>query len=774
MEALSRLVARPRQYGRMLGFVSTLSLSAATFGLIIELGGGLAWRANPFPNASRVVLVRVEASADAEAAPLAAPLRRALREEPAPFIATAAFSPAGKLHPHDDPSRELSAAWVDASLFTVLGVAPVVGRTFTLDDQSSGADVAVISYDLWRTKYGKSSTVLGQSLETGTRVYVVVGVLPKEVVFPDRETQVWLPRPLALSDAVYTNVVGLLPNAAATVDASQRLQREAVAHGEKLLSFRFVNLRDFATGRFRAPIAVMVGAAAILLALTLLNLVGLQLASVLSRADEIIVRAALGATTSTICRTLLIDALLLGAASGLIALLLIAMGAPLFEELVRRTMVDVPVLDQLGRPYAVGAASALGVAAMSTLPSMFVAARISLNPTLIREPGGPSSAGRTVVTIGQIALATMLCAAALGFSVSLIKLTRVEVGFQPRDIWIAALTSFDRPTVDPLAARSHANSIQFLIDRGEAGLGPAAIASGIPFLRYDTRLSIAAPLGREPNVAYPVDTAAITSDHFRVLGIRLLGGRAFIRRESPTNVAILDRLLAEQLFGSSDAALQQVVTFLGRALTVVGVVDPVRRFGLVTPPAPVLYVPFEQWPVPLVIAVAPLHDTNSVAALRVAITRADRDWRVQRILPLEPMIARELIVPKATAAASAAMGGIGLSIALLGIATNAVLSSLHRRREYGIRLAMGATRWRVLRLAMRRGVGVAVTGALLGVLLWRWASAAAGVVLFELQPSHIGLVATAGSMCALVAITGWYLAVRRLCDVDPIEVMRTE
>ena len=247
----------------------------------------------------------------------------------------------------------------------------------------------------------------------------------------------------------------------------------------------------------------------------------------------------------------------------------------------------------------------------------------------------------------------------------------------------------------------------------------------------------------------------------------------FDRADWTSRVVILDRLLAEELFVSVSESVGRTILLLDTQLTVVGVVDAVRRYSLATPPLPMLYVPIEQFASPFLAVVAKVEDPGAAVAFRVAFQRAAADLRVFQILPLETWIERELVVPKAIAVLAGVLGLLGLTIALMGVSTSAILAAMEKRREYGIRLALGASRMDIVRLSMRTGLAIAATGSLLGAILWFWTGAVVSAAVSDVQVPDPALVVAAAGICAIVMIISWFIPVNRLSRFDPADVIRT-
>ena len=419
------------QSWRSLGVVAIIAVGAAAFGLALEASRTLIWDAAPFPNASRVVLVFAGQPQSGSAGPVPSALVQAMKQAPAPFLMTAAFDAPRKMQLKVDSPRQVIAHSVDASLFAILGVPAFIGRTFTKEDEDGGRDVAVISYDLWRSEYGARSDIVGRVIRSGDIVFSIVGVMPRPFVFPDRQAQVWLSRP-RVAPVGPTYLIGLLPAIDASAASVQRLQREALETGGPELSLQIVNLRDHATRHLRRPILYLLMGVVLLLALTLFNLMGLQLASVISRADELEIRAALGASAAALYLPAAIDALLLASASGLGAVGLVALGPELLRNLTSQTSAPWAPFDEYGLRYPAAVIAALVLTGGGSIPAMLAAVRVAGRTT--RQSGRAALAGRLVVTSGQVCAATVLCAATFAFSASVTRLARVDLGFRAADV----------------------------------------------------------------------------------------------------------------------------------------------------------------------------------------------------------------------------------------------------------------------------------------------------------------------------------------------------
>ena len=336
----------------------------------------------------------------------------------------------------------------------------------------------------------------------------------------------------------------------ASAASVQRLQREALETGGPELSLQIVNLRDHATRHLRRPILYLLMGVVLLLALTLFNLMGLQLASVISRADELEIRAALGASAAALYLPAAIDALLLASASGLGAVGLVALGPELLRNLTSQTSAPWAPFDEYGLRYPAAVIAALVLTGGGSIPAMLAAVRVAGRTT--RQSGRAALAGRLVVTSGQVCAATVLCAATFAFSASVTRLARVDLGFRAADVW-AGVAGFTGDALSELlsdGAEARVSAVaESLVDSVAELTGVrAAVTTSLPFQANDVSLTVSAPRGTKPGTSYPVLTASVKGDYFRVMSIRLLAGRSFDRADWTSRVVILDRLLAEELF----------------------------------------------------------------------------------------------------------------------------------------------------------------------------------------------------------------------------------
>ncbi len=707
----------------------------------------------------------------------------------------------------DGDPEEVMTSFVTSDFFQVLGLSPAIGRAFLPGEDDGEGTVAVISDGFWRTRFAGAPEVLGRTLTLSGKPYTVVGVAPRGLEYPGR-SQVWVPAELGIGRAAERSshsfdVLGRLRPGVTLEQA----QSEMVAIARDLerefpeenagRSVTLVPLTVDTLGAVRPALLLLLGAAAFVLLIACANVANLFLARAASRQREIAVRSALGASRWRLGRQVLVEAMLLAGAGGLLGLLLASWGVDLLLALRPR---GIPRLDEI---------SLDGTAlAFTLMVSLLVGAGFGLFPALtlsahdpadsFRGEGRGSSEGRrrvrfrSALVVAQVSLALILLVGAALLVVTVRRLTLIEPGFEPDDAVTFQL---------PIAAAKYPDQARHtgFVQRIVAGLEsvPQVLAAGAVFflplgsgnVSGDFNFEGAPPAepGRELYAGYRI----VAGDFFAAMGVPVRRGRLLgpeDRAGSPP-VALVNETLARRYLPGVDP--------IGKRLTfgdgtgddtqyheIVGVVADVRHQGLTVDPGPEIYVPYAQiapdlWNVftaiPLSVAVRSEADVESLApALRASVRAIDPEQAVSQLRPAGELISDAVARQRFSMQLLLAFGGLALMLAAVGVYGVLAYTVSQRTREIGIRLALGARAASVRALVMRQGLVLTLAGVLLGLLC----SVALGRLLAGLlygvspaDPLVLGsvtllLMAAAGFACLVPAV--------RATRVNPIDALRSE
>lgn len=695
-----------------------------------------------------------------------------------------------------DPERH-SGAMVGASFFDVLQLHAAIGRTFAASDGARGAArVVVLSDGLWRQRFGGQTSVLGRTIRLEDEPYTVVGVMPPGVAFPDR-TEMWITPhwpvpddpllsaaddPSAQRDHGYFFVVARLKPevtreaAAADMAAVAAVLEREYPNANRDVGASVLPLRDdVVVADVRSTTLVLFAAVGLLLLIATANVSGLLLARASARHQEIAVRLALGASRARVVAQLLTESVLLAVLGGGAGVLLALWLVP---SIARVSPVDLGV----GR-IAVNANVLMFGLAVSALSGVLFGlaparqlTRLDLNEDLkhsARTAGGTRQRRfRTIVVGAEIALSLVLLVAA-GLSVrSFVRLQHAPLGFDP-----AHITTF-RIAPSATRYRTQAQRAEFWHETVDAvsdvrGLEVAAV-SRLPLTGGNSGRGLVIP-GLPPDAQPSVDYRTVTPRYFRLLGIPLRSGRDFTEedRDGRPFVAIVSQSAADRFWpGQNPIGRTFRINDPGPDYNIVGVVGDIRAFSLAQAPRPMLYVPYRQDAFPFMTFV--VRGTVDQAAIRRAIWRVDKDQPVGALRTVDDEIANSLARQRFSVTLLTAFGGVAVLLAAVGLYGVLAFVVSQRRREIGVRIALGATAGDVVRVVLREGVRLVGAGMAVGVALSIAVTRVMSSLLFGTSPTDAVSFAAAAALLAAIALTASIVPALRASRVDPLTALRDE
>ena len=692
-----------------------------------------------------------------------------------------------------EPMRA-TATHVGAGFFPALGVAAQVGRTLHPAENVEGSDRAlVISDRLWRGRFGGDPELVGRSVALDGEKYRVVGVMPPRFAFPAPEVDVWLPISLIGEDDIPTwrglrwmqVVARLAPGAtpeSARAELDRRLAAIAAAHPDTNEGWTAAVVEPLHTslvGDVRPVLRVLFAAVGLVLLIACANLVNLLLARGTARAQELAVRAALGAERRRLLRQLLTEGLvlsLLGAAVGLAfavwgVRLLVALAA---EHLPRAADIQ-PDLRLVGFTLAIAMASALLFGLLPALRWSRSAGTASLRGEgRSAVGGGERERLRGALVVAETALAVLLLVGAGLLLNSLWRLVRVDPGFRSEGVLALSITFPDMPDPEELPRRRDAVLARVRQVPGVVAVGGSKT---LPLHGQGEPYGFALPERPDDTITPAGGAFIVTPGYFDALGIPLLRGRTF-RPDEPTEPPIgivVNAALARQVWGTADAAGRRVM-FGETPAEVIGVVGDVRTAGLGQPAEAAMYVGSHMAPrSTLKLFVRTQGDPARMAqAVRRAIHELEPDLPVSGVMPLEQLVSHTLVRPRVFATLLAIFSALALVLTMVGLYGVVSFAVAQRTKEIAVRVALGASRGNVLRMVLGRvarlsGLGLAVGLAAAFALARVLAGQLYGVGARD--PLTFAVVAGALALAALVA--GWVPA-RRAVRVAPAHSLRGE
>jgi putative ABC transport system permease protein len=700
-----------------------------------------------------------------------------------------------------EPER-VTGAHASPDLFSILGVAPLLGRTLLAHEERPGEDgVVVLSHALWRQRFGGDPAVVGREVMIDSEPRTVVGVMPPGFDFPAGDALLWVPLPLDPADPVALwgggggqslgrLRAGVTPaQAQAEIRALASEMREAntlwTPPPEYGMEREVTALQEQMVGEVRTRLLVALGAVGLVLLIACANVANLMLARAAARRKEVAIRTALGAGRFRLIRQLLTESTLLALLGGAAGLALAFGGVRL---LIGGLPADTPRVAEIGIDVGV-----LGFAAAVTLLTgllfgLFPALRTSrqdLHAALRGGRGASEGAGQrrlsSALVAGEVALAVVLVIGAGLLIRSFWTLLRVDPGFRVESIVSARITP---PEIRYGQAAQQRAFYGELLARTEAlpGVSGAALVDRLPLVGGFAGLAFEVE-GQPfvPGTAAPmVETRRITPDYLRLMGIPLLSGRplADADREGAPDVALINEAMARQHWPGEDPVGRRFkpVWWQNRWITVVGVVADVRQYGLASAVEPEMYRPFAQEPAGTMMLVARTAAEPPVLAanLRSTVAAVDPEVPVSEVLTLEQVVSRSVAAPRFTMLLLAVFAAVALLLGAVGIYGVVAYSVTRRTREIGVRMALGARVEDVARLVIGQGLLLTLVGVAIGLVVALAATRVLSSLLYGIEPTDPVTFLAVPLLLTLVALLASYLPARRATRVDPLVALRAD
>jgi putative ABC transport system permease protein len=709
----------------------------------------------------------------------------------------------------DGEPERVAAANVTANLFSTLGVSPILGRTFTAqEDLPNGPDLVVLSHSLWTRRYAADPGLVGRTIQVNGRSTLVLGVMPPGFLLPTdfqnpEPSQLWMPvrfDPASTDHGShgYYAAARLKPGAsvAAASDELHGIARAMTREGFYPEQMQFdtvvLSLTDEVVGGVRRAIWLLFGAVAFLLLIACANVANLLLVRSEARQREIALRAALGAGGARVVRQLLTESLVLAGVGALIGLAL-AYGGVRF--LAWWNPADIPRVGSVTLDLRVLAFTSLVALVTSVLFSIapaIRAMRVDLNDSL-KEGSQSASSGvgrqrfRSGLVILEMALAVILLVGAGLMLRSLWSLERVQLGFDPSNVLTMRLsapqTSYERPEQVVQFYEQLVERVRQLPGVRAAG-AVRALPLGSTIGDFGLRIEGYVP---PPGTNAKGDWQIATDGYLEAIGERLVRGRS-IAPSDTTNaqlVALINEEMARRYWPGQDPLGRRFRIGGGEGrpwITVVGIVADVRHNGITDVVKEKFYVPHRQWHVSLGNAIRSMtlviKTTQDPAALTAAVRQQiralDPNMPVAEVRTMSQVVDATLSTPRFTGVLLGTFAALALILSAIGI--YGVLSYIvsRRTREIGIRVAIGAQRGQVIRLVLRNGLSLALIGVVVGVAAALWASELMRGLLHEVRPSDPLTFTAVGLLLSVIAAIASFVPAWRAARVDPVVVLKGE
>ena len=780
--------------------VIALGLSIGANTAIFSLVNGVLLRPLPFPDAERIISIEGKNPAAGVSESNVSFLDFADWSKQTDLFASSAAYWTGEAHLGADgaePER-VPRAGVTAGFFSVLGVQPVLGRTFVSeDDKGWPQTVAIISHGLWKRRFGSDPAIIGKEVLMSSMPLTIIGVTPPGFEYPE-QTQIWVPTAMNLSQEPRDNRVwSAIARLNAGVELKQAQSRLSAINAQLEKQFYETNkgwdvtvstLQERLVRAIKPSLLALLGAVGFVLLIACANVANLLLARSAARQKEIAIRAAMGASRTHLLRQMLTESILLSAIGGAVGLVL---SIWLTDLLMSMLPAGAPRLEQIGIDYRV-LTFALGVSALTGILFGIVPALQAsrLNVTSALKEGGRSGEGhrrtsaRSVLLIGEVALSLMLLVGAGLLIKSFLRLQEVRPGFNPHNVLTAHL-SLQGPTY-----RKNSSVVEFfrqLTERLEAQPGVQAVGGSVNLPLEVTGYAIGRgfiPEGRPLTVGESKEASftTITGDYFRSLQIPMLAGRIFEPRDSADGpkVVIINETTAKRVFGSAAAAIGKRLSvwaaFRGQKREetfmreIVGVVGDTKTGSLTGEGDMQIYVPHaqdSQWNF-MGLAIRTAGDPAAFAPiLRREVQALDKDQPIYNVQTMDDVVANSLGTRRVSMQLFAVFACAALLLAAVGIYGVMAYSVTQRTREIGIRMALGAQKSDVLRLVVRQGMTLALIGIVVGLAGAFALTRIISGLLFGVGASDPLTFIAISLLLIFVSLIACYLPARRAARLSP-------
>ncbi|MEE8587421.1 MAG: ABC transporter permease [Acidobacteriota bacterium] len=733
------------------------------------------------------------------------------RERADVFAALSAFRNGVEVLTGRGAAEKVPSMYVSANLLPNLGVSPMLGRGFAVGEDQQGADpVVLLTHGFWQRRFGAKQEIIGQTLNLDGNPFTVIGVLPREFLFPppihllgnlyEFRPQMFLPLVLNLESRGNHNTfaVGRLKPGLSIERAEPQLQPMARQLAQQYPRYNYAKmqavllpLHEQGVSQSRTALFTLSAAVGLILLIACFNVANLFLTRALARFKEIAIRSALGAGRGQIVRQLLVESFLLALAGGVVGVLLSFLSLRMAVQigagqipLLNTVAIDGPVL-----------LFTLAVVALTALIFGLVPALQVSKPRLseaLKEGarGGSSGLGRqrfrTAMVVAEVAFAVLLLVSAGLLLNGYFRLQRVDLGFQPED---ALAVSFQLPAA-PYPTWNHVreffrNSMQEIQSLpgiqqvGAINYAPLSGSRRTGVYNIEGELE----LTEEERGANLADYHRVSLGYFETMRIPLLQGRLFSRldREDSQQVCLISKALAQRHWPGGSAVGARLTTSDdpndpdSRWYPIVGVVGDVKNASLERPPQAALYFPMSQRPSAsyYVVARTSLQLESFSAALIQRLANLDPDLPIS-VRPYQSFVSNALSGRRSPTVLMGILASLALILALGGLF--GVMTQLvgQRSQEIGVRMALGAEKRDIARLIGGQTFWLVSAGLLLGLAGALAVSRYLSGLLYEVSPNDPATFAAAALLFGLVAALAGYLAVRKAYKVNPLEALRAE
>jgi predicted permease len=797
-----------RNPGFVIVAIVTLALGIGANSTIFSVVNATFLRPLSFPDADRLMTVwkaRIQDPTDINI--ISMPNYKEWRQRSRSFASLAIFDSAGRgynLTGIAEP-EQVSGVRVTASFFDVLGVPPLLGRTFRLEEEEPGTNrVVVLSYGLWMRNYGGDRSIIGKPIQIDGLPYTVVGVMPASFRFQfwSGLRELWVPANWTAGDQdpgsnsficigrVKPDVT--LAQVRSEMDTIGRaMSRERQYSNDVALTAVVTPLSEYGLTELRPVMLAFLLIVGFVLLIACVNVANLMLARAATRQREFAIRSAVGASRNRIVRQLLLESVLLGCVGGSVGLVIAAWGTSLLVPILPGSLTFLPMrpLDSIDLDWRVlGFTAALSVVSgvlFGLAPAVSAFRDDLANPLKEQARGavsGPRSRLRYGLVASEVALTLVTLAGAGVMIVSVSRLLGVDPGLDPRNVLVMEMSL---PQADLYyGPPDHAGFCRALDTQvrsipgvlSVSAIGHLPIGGGAAGRSIGIEGQPDPGSGQRPGAGYTVACPNI----LRTLGIKLLGGREFTEQDAlgAPGAALINKEMARRFWPKGDAIGKRFkiggINTDNPWLTIVGIYDNVRQGGLDSDPRPWFIRPYNQagWPWVSIVTRTAAAPSSFSDPVKKAIAVIEPNQPVSDIKTMDQVVGDSVSSRRFPMLLLSGFAIVALLLAAVGIAGVVAYSVVQRTQEIGVRMALGADTRHVLQLVVGHSLWWTIAGVIAGV------AASIGLLrllqglVFGVTPTDPVVLATVSLLLVIVSLAASYIPARRAASVNPVTALR--
>jgi predicted permease len=789
--------------------VVTIGLGIGATTLVFSVVYGVLLRPLPYAQSDRLVNVWNDLINERQYLPAVSPADfRDYQRMSEVFEAFAAASGHGQVGiagvlTGDGPPQQVDVSPVSHNFFSLLGINPVLGRHFRAEEEVfQGPHVAIISHELWRTQFGADSSLLNGTIELDGAPFQVVGILPRgfRLLLPDeafliQHSDIWVPLQINYSNLpprnwTFFTVLGRLKPDVTLEQAQTDMDRIATElratypeHVTSDMRIRLVPFQQDIVKEARSALLLLLGAVGFVLLIACANVAHLLLLRGTMRQREIALRSALGAGRATLVRHVLTESAVLAVTGGALGLLITAWGLDLLATIQPPNLPRVAELGINGPVMAFAVIAAVGTAVLFGFAPAFHAARANVTEVMKEGGRGGHSATtgrlRDLLMVGEIAFTVVLLVGTGLMIRSFAALQQVQPGFVPANVLTFRLTlpltkypqgpqriAFFRQVEERLAAIPGVNDVGAVSQLPLTGTVPLW-----PYAYDDKTLS---------NFNLSADGRIATSDYFETTGTRLVAGRFFTPQDNFQNqsVVIVDEMLAERAWPNGDAIDKPFYLENNGSppAVVVGVVEHARSYDLTEDVREQIFVPYDQRPTTAMswAVRASLDPARLADAVRQEVWALDPDLPVDNVRPMTEYVSDAMAQTGFILLLMSAFGGLALVLACVGIYGVVSYAVSQRAREFGIRIALGASPGGIISAVTLRGARLVLISIGIGMVASLGLTRSLSSLLYDVSATDPATYIGVSCILFTVALVACYLPARRTAGADPVSALRAD